>query len=92
MMLELIQQDKLVKQDLPQDDESSATKTLDGDLPAPVKDTLEQTVERLNGLAAELVKDAPHLNTGVVVGIATGVGVTRMQSRVSQAACKVASR
>ncbi len=72
-MLELVQEDKLVEQDLAQDDQLSAAQPLNGDLPAPLKDPFEQTVERPNGLAAELVKDAAHLDTGVVIGITTRV-------------------
>ncbi len=67
-MLELVEQNQLIEQHSAQHKQLGAAQSLDRDLTTPLEHVLERAVERLNGLRAQLVKDAPHLDP--IVGVA----------------------
>ena len=63
----LIEQDELIEQHGAERQELAAAQALDGHLPAPFKEVLEQAVERFDGLRAQFVKDASDFNSAIGV-------------------------
>ena len=62
-MLELIEQGQLIEQDSSQDSQLGPFQAFHRDLTTPFKHALEQTVERLNRLMTQHVKDTTNVNT-----------------------------
>lgn len=60
--MELVKQSELIDQESAQDNQSDTLQTLDRDLTAPLEDVLEQSIERLNGFGAQLMKDTANLH------------------------------
>ena len=69
MMLELVEQNQLVQENSPQNDQLGTPFAFDRDLSSPFKDIFEQAVERLDRLMAEAMKDASDFDTGIGVWI-----------------------
>jgi hypothetical protein len=70
----LIEQDQLIEQHGPEGQELAATQALDGHLPTPRKEVLEQAIEGFDRLGAQLVKDAADFNPTIGMGIRPPAG------------------
>src|SRR2546430_17017674 len=70
----LIEQCQLVNDNRTQRQQLRAPQAFHWHLGAPLKDVLEQALERFNGLGAQLMEDASHLYPVIVVGIRPAPG------------------
>src|SRR2546430_6304964 len=70
----LIEQYPLVNDNRTQRQQLRAPQAFHWHLGAPLKDVLEQALERFNGLGAPLMEDASHLYPVIVVGIRPAPG------------------
>ncbi|MFZ0256521.1 MAG: hypothetical protein WAN46_12970 [Gammaproteobacteria bacterium] len=70
----LIVQHKLVQEDSTQGEPLAALQTLHWHLPAPLKDVLEQAIERFDDLRAPLVEEASNLHGAIAMRIRSPSG------------------
>src|SRR5258708_20487747 len=70
----LIEQHQLIEQHGPQRQELAAAQALDRHLAAPLKDVLEQAIERFDRLGAQLMKYPSDFDSAIGMGIGSPAG------------------